>query len=34
MFQLVHKKVIQPHYTEIQRNPAARSAKLRIIEKC
>jgi 16S rRNA (cytosine1402-N4)-methyltransferase len=32
-FQLVNKKVIQPHYTEVQRNKAARSAKLRIIEK-
>lgn len=32
-FQLVNKKVIVPHYTEIQSNKAARSAKLRIIEK-
>jgi 16S rRNA (cytosine1402-N4)-methyltransferase len=32
-FQLVNKKVIQPHYTEIQRNKSARSAKLRIIER-
>ena len=32
-FQLINKKVIQPHYTEIQQNKAARSAKLRIIEK-
>lgn len=32
-FKLVNKKVIAPHYTEIQRNKAARSAKLRIIEK-
>jgi 16S rRNA (cytosine1402-N4)-methyltransferase len=32
-FQLVNKKVIQPHYTEVQRNKAARSAKLRIIER-
>lgn len=32
-FQLVNKKVIVPHYTEIQHNKAARSAKLRIIEK-
>ena len=32
-FQLVNKKVIVPHYTEVQRNKAARSAKLRIIEK-
>jgi len=32
-FSLVNKKVIQPHYTEVQKNKAARSAKLRIIEK-
>ena len=32
-FKLVNKKVIVPHYTEVQRNKAARSAKLRIIEK-
>lgn len=32
-FKLVNKKVIAPHYTEIQKNRAARSAKLRIIEK-
>jgi 16S rRNA (cytosine1402-N4)-methyltransferase len=32
-FQLVNKKVIQPHYTEVQRNKASRSAKLRIIER-
>ncbi len=32
-FQLVNKKVIKPHYTEVQRNKASRSAKLRIIEK-
>jgi 16S rRNA (cytosine1402-N4)-methyltransferase len=32
-FQLVNKKVIQPHYTEVQHNKAARSAKLRVIEK-
>jgi len=25
--------VIVPHYTEVQKNKAARSAKLRIIEK-
>jgi 16S rRNA (cytosine1402-N4)-methyltransferase len=31
--QLVNKKVIIPHYTETQKNRAARSAKLRIIEK-
>jgi 16S rRNA (cytosine1402-N4)-methyltransferase len=32
-FTLVNKKVIVPHYTEVQKNRAARSAKLRIIEK-
>ncbi len=32
-FKLVNKKVIAPHYTEIQKNRAARSAKLRIIER-
>lgn len=32
-FQLINKKVIIPHYTEVQKNKAARSAKLRIIEK-
>lgn len=32
-FKLVTKKVIQPHYTEVQKNRAARSAKLRIIER-
>ncbi len=32
-FQLVNKKVIVPYYTEVQKNKAARSAKLRIIEK-
>nr|MBR6100041.1 16S rRNA (cytosine(1402)-N(4))-methyltransferase [bacterium] len=32
-FKLVNKKVIIPHYTEVQKNKAARSAKLRIIEK-
>ena len=32
-FRLVHKKVIQPHYKEVEKNKAARSAKLRIIEK-
>ncbi len=30
---LVNKKVIAPHYTEVQKNRAARSAKLRIIER-
>ncbi len=32
-FSLVNKKVIAPHYTEVQKNRAARSAKLRVIEK-
>ncbi len=32
-FVLINKKVIVPHYTEVQKNKAARSAKLRIIEK-
>jgi 16S rRNA (cytosine1402-N4)-methyltransferase len=32
-FQLVNKKVIVPHYTEVAKNKAARSAKLRIIER-
>lgn len=29
----VNKKVIRPHYTEVQHNKAARSAKLRILER-
>lgn len=33
LFHLINKKVIVPHYTEVARNKAARSAKLRIIEK-
>ncbi len=32
-FKLVNKKVIQPNYKEVEANKAARSAKLRIIEK-
>lgn len=32
-FHLVNKKVIQPNYKEVESNKAARSAKLRIIEK-
>ncbi len=32
-FVLVKKKAIQAHYTEIQRNRASRSAKLRVIQK-
>jgi 16S rRNA C1402 N4-methylase RsmH len=29
----VNKKVIQPNYKEVEANKAARSAKLRIIER-
>lgn len=32
-WQLVNKHVITPSYEEVQRNPRARSAKLRVIEK-
>ena len=32
-FALVNKKVIVPHYTEVAKNKAARSAKLRVIER-
>jgi 16S rRNA (cytosine1402-N4)-methyltransferase len=32
--QLLNKKVIKPNKAEIDRNPSARSAKLRVIEKC
>ena len=32
-FHLVNKKVIQPNYKEVEANKAARSAKLRIIER-
>ncbi len=32
-FQLVNKKVIKPYYLEVEKNKAARSAKLRIIER-
>ncbi len=32
-FELVQKKAIQPHYTEIQKNRASRSAKLRVLRK-
>ncbi|NOZ44996.1 MAG: 16S rRNA (cytosine(1402)-N(4))-methyltransferase RsmH [bacterium] len=32
-FQWLNKKTIKPHYTEIQKNRASRSAKFRIIEK-
>jgi len=31
--KLINKKVIKPKYEEVKRNPAARSAKLRIVEK-
>ncbi len=31
-FKLLTKKVIQPHYTEVAKNKAARSAKMRVIE--
>jgi 16S rRNA (cytosine1402-N4)-methyltransferase len=32
-FHLINKKVIQPNYKEVEANKAARSAKLRIIER-
>jgi len=32
-FQLINKKAIKPHYKEIQKNKAARSARLRTITK-
>lgn len=32
-FVLLTKKVVLPHYTEVAKNKAARSAKLRVIEK-
>jgi len=32
-FQLVLKKAIKPHYKEVQKNRASRSAKYRVIEK-
>lgn len=32
-FHLINKKVIQPNYKEVESNKAARSAKLRIIER-
>ncbi len=32
-WQLVNKKVLEPHYEEIKQNPRARSAKLRVIER-
>jgi 16S rRNA (cytosine1402-N4)-methyltransferase len=31
-FTILTPKTIQPHYTEVQKNKAARSAKLRVIE--
>ncbi len=33
-YTILTKHVIKPHRTEVQRNKASRSAKLRIIEKC
>ncbi len=32
--RVLHKKVIKPSADEIQNNPSARSARLRVIEKC
>lgn len=32
-YVLYNKKVIAPHYLEVQHNRAARSAKLRIVER-
>jgi len=32
-FHILTPKTVQPHYTEVERNKAARSAKLRVIEK-
>lgn len=32
-YVLYNKKVIAPHYLEVQKNRAARSAKLRVIER-
>lgn len=32
-FKLLSKKAIKPHYTEVQKNRASRSAKYRVIEK-
>jgi 16S rRNA (cytosine1402-N4)-methyltransferase len=32
-YTILTKHVIAPHYTEVQRNKASRSAKLRVIEK-
>lgn len=34
LVQLLNKKVIKPDDDEISRNPSARSAKLRVVEKC
>jgi len=33
LVKLINKKVIKPHYTEVQKNRASRSAKLRVVEK-
>lgn len=32
-YVLLTKKVVAPHYTEVAKNKAARSAKLRVIQK-
>lgn len=32
-FHILTPKTVQPHYTEVEKNKAARSAKLRVIEK-
>lgn len=32
-YKLINKKVIKPHYTEVQKNRAARSAKYRFIQR-
>ncbi len=32
-FHILTPKTVQPHYTEVAKNKAARSAKLRVIEK-
>ena len=31
-FKLINKKVVVPHYLEVKKNRASRSAKLRVIE--
>ena len=32
-FELVYKKAVLPHYKEVEKNKAARSAKMRVIER-